>query len=130
MASPYTIAPLVDVGIGATTNIMDGETGRTLVAPAQIQIALNRENVNVLYNVFIGSERVLVNGRTAVQAALGVMPILPDDNLITSFGQAGDEIVINAQNNDAVASEARAIVRVPEVDDVILQRAFAMAQGA
>jgi len=130
MAVPYTMTRVQDVGIGATENIIQGLTGRSLVAPARVQIALNRENVNVSFTVLIGSERVMLNGAAAVQATAGVLPILPDDMYIDSFGRAGDEIIIDATNVDAAASEARAIVKVTELDDVALQRAMNAMQGA
>lgn len=127
MAVPYTMTRVQDVAIGATENIIQGLTGRSLVAPSRVQIALNRENVNVSFTVLVGSERVMLNGAAAVQATAGVLPILPDDMYIDTFGKPGDEIIVDATNVDAAASEARVIIKVTEVDDVILQRAMNMA---
>jgi len=121
MASPYTITPVEDVAAAKTKNLLEGQTGRTLVAPSRVKIALNRESVDVSFDVFIGSERVMVQGAAAINTVSGDIPILPDDILIDSFGQAGDEIVINATNVNAAAQEARAIVQVAEVDDATLQ---------
>jgi len=130
MASPYTISRVQDVGIGATENIIQGLTGRTLVAPSRVQIALNRENVNVSFTVLVGAERVMLDGGARVNPTAGDLPILPDDLIIDTFGRGGDEIVINANNADAAASEARVIIKVTELDDVALQRAMNIAQGA
>jgi len=121
MASPYTITRVQDVGISATENIIEGQTGRTLVAPSRVKIALNREGVDVSFDIFIGSERVLVNGASRINTTVGDIPILPDDIVIDTFGGAGDEIVINATNVNAAAQEARAVIQVAEVDDASLQ---------
>lgn len=121
MASPYTIVRVEDVAAVTTSNIIEGQTGRSLVAPSRVKIALNRESVDVSYDVFIGSERVMVNGASAINALAGDIPILPDDILIDTFGNQGDEIVINATNVNAAAQEARVIVQVAEVDDASLQ---------
>jgi len=125
MAAPYTIIPVVDVPLTTTQNIMEGETGRVLENPSQIKIALNRETVAIFYDIFVGAKRVLVNGSAAVNATGGDIPILPDDIVVNTFGDAQDEIVINARNTDgAAAREARAVVQVTEVDDVALNLAI------
>ncbi len=121
MGSPYTITRVEDVAAGTTSNIIAGQTGRTLVAPSRVRIAMNREGVDVSYDVFVGGERAMVNGASAVDTVLGNIPILPDDRIIDTFGQAGDEIVINATNVNVAAQEARVIVEVAEVDDASLQ---------
>lgn len=121
MASPYTITRVEDVANGTTSNIIEGQTGRTLTAPARVKIAINREGVDVSFDIFVGSERVMVNGAAAINTVLGDIPILPDDVIIDTFGKAGDEIVINATNVNAAAQEARVVVQVAEVDDASLQ---------
>jgi len=121
MASPYTITPVEDVAAGTTSNIVEGQTGRTLIAPSRVKIALNREGVDVTYDIFVGSERVLVNGAARLNTTAGDIPILPDDIVVDTFGKAGDEIVINATNVNAAAQEARAVIQVAEVDDASLQ---------
>jgi len=131
MAAPYTVIPIVDVPLSETSNIMEGQTGRVLENPSRIRIALNRETVAITYDIFVGAKRVLVRGAAAVNATAGDVPILPDDVVIDTFGDAQDEIVINANNSDgAAAREARAIVQVTEVDDAALQAGMANLAGS
>jgi len=130
MAFPYTIPTLTDVAAATITNLLTGLKGRVLSAPSRVQIALNSELVTDRVSVLIGGENVLDNGRVTTVAGGGVMPTLPDDNIITTFGNTGDEIIINGSNSAGAASEIRAIVRVTEVDDVILAKVMAEADIA
>lgn len=124
MAAPRTITNITDVGIGATESLIAGEQGRTLMEPSRVQIYANQENVNVSFTITIGADQVASAAAASIQATAGVMPIAPDDLLVDSFGDRGDEIVIRAQNTDAAASEARVRVLVTPLDDVTLQRAM------
>lgn len=121
MGSPYTITRVQDVAASSTENIIEGLTGRTLVAPSRVQIALNRESVDVTYDIFIGSERAMVQGASAINTVSGDIPILPDNLYVDTFGNAGDEIILNATNVNAAAQEARTIIQVTEVDDASLK---------
>jgi len=125
MAGPYTISTLNDVPAATTENLLTGLRGRVLAAPSRVQIALNSELATDRISVLVGSDNVLDNARVTTVAGGGIMPILPDDNIITTFGNAQDEIIINGFNSAGAASEIRAIVRVTEIDDVALQRAMA-----
>jgi len=122
MASPYTITRVESIAAAKTANIIAGQTGRTLVAPSRVIIALNRQVVEILFDIFIGSERVMVQGSAAINTVAGDIPILPDNVYIDTFGNAGDEIILNATNTNAAAKEARAVIIVTEVDDVALQQ--------
>jgi len=124
MASPYTITRVEDVAPGTISNIIEGQTGRSLVAAARVKIAINREGVDVSFDIFIGSERVMVNGAAPINTVLGDVPILPDDILVDTFGKQGDEIVVNANNSNAAAQEARVVIQVAEIDDASLQKAM------
>lgn len=124
MGSPKTITNITDVGIGATASLLAAEAGRTLQEPSRVKIYANQENVNVSFTITIGAEQVASAAVAAIQAAVGVMPIVPDNLLVESFGDVGDEIVIRAQNTDAAASEARVTVFVTPIDDVTLLRAM------
>lgn len=124
MAGPYTITNLTDVGIAATASLLAAEPGRVLPEASRVRCYANRENVNVLFDATVGAARVTSRAPAVVQATVGVMPIIPDNLLFDTFGDAGEEIVILAGNNDAAASEARVIVLVTPVDDAALQRAM------
>jgi len=127
MANPYTIATLNDVAIASTENLLTGLKGRVLAAASRVQLAFNSELVTDRVSVIIGSDNVLDNARVTTVAGGGIMPILPDDNIVTTFGEAGDEIIVNGFNPAGAASEIRVIVRVTEIDDVILAKAMAEA---
>jgi len=127
MANPYTISTLNDVAIGATENLLTGLKGRVLAAPSRVQISFNSELVTDRVSVIIGSDNVLDNARVTTVAGAGIMPSIRDDTIVTTFGNAGDEIIINGFNPAGALSEIRAIVRVTELDDVILLKAMAEA---
>ncbi len=124
MGAPRTITNITDVAIGATASLIEGEQGRTLQEPSRVRIYANQENVNVSFTITIGADQVASAATSAIQATLGVMPITPNDLLVESFGDGGDEIVIRAQNTDAGASEARVRVMITPIDDVALLRAM------
>jgi len=132
MAAPYTLSVVRDVAASSSENIIEGQSGETLGERSRVMIALNREDVNITFDVFIGGERVMVNGGAAINATVGDIPILPDDIIIDSFGKSGDKIVIRATNAEAALNEARAVVKITPIDDVILQEAMdrASALGA
>jgi len=125
MASPYTISTLNVVPIATSENLLTGLKGRVLAAPSRVQIAYNSELVTDRVSVLIGGENVLDNARVTTVAGSGIMPTLPDDNMTTTLGDTGDEIIINAFNPSAATSEIRVIVRVTEIDDVALLKAQA-----
>jgi len=127
MARPYTISTLNDVPAATTENLLTGLKGRVLAAPSRVQIAFNSELATDRISVLLGSDSVLDNARVTTVAGGGIMPTLPDDNIVTSFGMTGDEIIINGFNSAGAASEIRAIVRVTEIDDVALANAMAAA---
>lgn len=127
MASPYTISTISDVPAATTVNLLTGLKGRVLSNGSRIQIAFNSELATDRISVLIGGENVLDNARITTVAGGGIMPVLPDDNIITTFGNPQDEIIINGFNPAGAASEIRAIVRVTEIDDVALAKAMAEA---
>jgi len=77
--------------------------------------------------VLIGEANVGENLDVQLATTSGDMPSLRDDLFIRSFGKPGDEMIINATNNDAAAQEARVIIRVTEIDDVVLLQALGVA---
>ena len=124
MAGPYTMSVIEDVALNSVSNILRNQRGRTLQEASQVKIYANREDVDVSFNVLVGAESVLEDGVAAINATAGVGPIIPDDLLINTFGQAGDEIVVRARNVNAAAREARVTIFVTPVDDVALQKAM------
>lgn len=119
-----TLTNITDVGIDATASLLLDEPGRVLTEPSRVKIYANQENVNVSYTITVGTEQVAVDAPAAIQAAAGVMPIVPDNIIVDTFGGPGAEIVIRARNVDAAASEARVMVFVTPIDDAALQAAM------
>ncbi len=129
---PVSIAAIVDIPLsGRVANVFANLGGRTLTEPSIVLVALNRETVDVLAGVSIGGTEVLpANSAVTVQATVGVMPVLPDDIIVTSAGQAGDEIIITGTNADAAAPrELRAIAKIIPVEDQAVLAAVATVQG-
>jgi len=124
MAGPYTITNITDVAIAGTASLLNGEPGRVLPEASRVRCYANREVVGLLLDSTVGSERITSRAPSALQATVGVMPVVPDDLLFDTFGNAGDEIVIIAANSDAAAREARVLLFVTPVDDFALQRAM------
>jgi len=89
-----------------------------------ILIALNGETTDVTAGVNIGGEQALIDGSgVTIQAAVGVLPILPDDQLVVTFGGIGNQVTVSGANADAAAArELRSIARIFEVDDFITAR--------
>jgi len=122
---PYTLTAINDIALsGQVQNIFSDQQGRTLPQASMVLIALNGESVDVTAGVNIGGEQVLEAGsRVTLQATVGDLPIIPDDQLVVTFGNAGQEIIVSGRNVDAAASrELRAIIRVFPTDDFVLAR--------
>jgi len=122
MASPYTLSAITDIALSdSVENIFADQRGIQLAAASMVLIALNAESVDVTAGVNIGGEQALKDGSTVtVQATVGVLPILPDDQMVVTFGKQGNQITVSGRNADgAAARELRGIVRVFEMDDFI-----------
>ena len=132
MAEPYTLTAISDVPLSESDNdLLDGQRGRTLTEPSLVEIYLNAEDVDITMGVTIGAVDVLSAGsRVTLEALVGRLPSIQDDRLVSTFGLAGNEIIISARNADAAAAnEARAIVKVTAVEDVDLMNAVRNASG-
>lgn len=128
MARPKTITAVSDVPAGETISILEGKQGRRLTGPAVILVSLNREAVGLNLEVTVGSEQVLPSGAVTVNATASELPSIRDDTIIETQGVNGEEVLIRAQNTTAGPLEARAVVRIFELDDRALIL-FMKAQG-
>lgn len=126
MPPPYSVASVISVAAGKTTNLLTGLRGRTLLEPSHVRIYANREVVDIEYTVTIGSEAVGQNLPAPINTVAGDTPSTRDDLIVDSFGGAADEIIIDAKNANAAAKEARVIVFVTPIDDNMLARAAGM----
>ena len=125
MARPYSMTIINDIPLGETVqNLLAGLRGRTLAGPSLVEVFANVEDVDVSLGITVGATEALPAGsRATLQATVGVLPSTRDDKIVGTFGKRGDEIVIQAVNGDAVvAAEARVIVWVTEIDDVVMKR--------
>jgi len=132
MGSPYTLVAISD--IPATDNVEDlfvGKRGRRLTDAALVEIAINGEDVDLTAGATVGTTEILSAGsRITLQATVGILPIFPDDVLISTFGNSGDEIIVSGVNADAaVAAELRAVAQVTAISDVALRRAALQGIG-
>lgn len=127
MGRPYSMTVINDVALASTVqNILAGLRGRTLQNSSMVEVFMNAEDVDMSVGVTVGATEALPAGsRVTLNATVGVMPSTRDDRVVRTFGNRGDEIVIQAVNGDAAAAaEIRAIVWVTEIDDVALANAI------
>lgn len=123
MAGPYTITNITDVPLSSTSSLLTAERGRTLAEASRVKIYANRETSNIVFNITVGADQVNSDAPAKINATVGDSPLIPDDLIADTFGDAGAEIVILARNADAAAArEARVIVFVIPVDDDALQQ--------
>lgn len=120
MARPYTISVIEDVAAASTSSILRNSRGITLVEPSRIQLYANRESTEITMNITVGADIVLEDGFPTVLATAGIGPIVPDDIMVDSFGDTGDEIIVRARNTAAAdAREARVLIRVTPIGDIV-----------
>lgn len=127
MAAPIVLIDRVSVAANAETNIVEGRKGTTLTGPSQITFYLNRAAVGITFTGFVGSQGIFERAGAAVDATAGQTPSFQDDRVVTTFGNQGDLIVLNAANSTAGALEAGFIVQITEIDDAVLQSAMEQA---
>lgn len=129
-ASGYSLAAVATVPAGgAVQNIVKDLPGVKLSAPSKVEIFLTRSVVEVQIQVTVGGTNVYPQGPANISLIAGSLPSTQDDRVITVFGQASDEILIAAFNTNAADQEARALVKVLPIDDVILASAIRMRRG-
>lgn len=127
--TPYNIAGINDLAAGLVINLLSGLEGRTLPENALVAIFANQELVTGSFQCTIGGTQVVIQGTPAtVQAVVGTMPVLPDDLLVITAGEKGDEIILNYTNGGGAAAEGRFKVFVVPTGAAMLLK-FAQAQG-
>jgi len=128
--SPYTIRGINDLAASGRTNVIQGEKGRVLPLQAFVVAVVNQEAVSGSWQMTVGGTEVVPPGSPGtLQATVGVMPIVPDDVLIVTMGDVGEEIILQYSNGDgAAAREGRFMIFVIPITAVLLLR-FAQNQG-
>lgn len=121
-ADGYTLTAVFDVPLtGNEANILGQQPGVTLPGAAEnlflLQMFLTRESVDVTLGITVGGTSVLTSPSPVnIDTTVGSLPSYQDDRVIEVIAQGGDDIVISANNVNAAAQEARAMVIVTPID--------------
>jgi len=131
MAVPVAFTAVNDIPLADTVvDIVANVPGAILAEKSLVQIALNGETTDIRGQISIGGQQVLPESRVSVQATVGVLPVTPDDIIVTSFGDAGNQITIKGTNLDgAAAREIRAKVQTFPTSDIFLMSQALRAVG-
>lgn len=129
-SSPYNIATINDLAANGNENLLQGLKGRTLPMEAFVIAFANQEAVTGSWQVTVGATEIVIpNTPATLEAAVGVMPTLPDDMLFLTMGEKGDEIIVNYSNGDgAAAREGRINLFVVPIPALLLLK-FAQNEG-
>lgn len=131
MAVPVALTEVTDIPLSdSIVDVIANIPGAVLAEKSMVQIAINGETVDVRAQVSIGGQQVLPESRVTVQATVGVLPITPDDILVTSFGNANNQITVKGTNLDgAAAREIRIKVQTFPTSDIMLMSQALRAVG-
>jgi len=122
MARPYTLTVINDIPLSSTVqNLLEGRSGRILDEPSRVRIYATRETVDVTMGETLGREEILPAGSvTNISTVIGSLPSRQDDLITETFGNGGEEIIVQGVNADAAAArELRLLVDVKAVTDII-----------
>jgi len=121
MARPYSIIVIETIPTSTDRpNVIEGRRGRVLDEPSRVRYYASRQTVDVSTGFTMGMQEVVTVGSPAnLNATVGVLPSRQDDLLSETFGDTGEEIIIQGSNADAVtARELRVLVDVVAVADI------------
>lgn len=101
------------VGIGATVNnVLTGKFGRVLQEPSKVTVAITAQLVTAFATVIVGRE-ILMDGQEL--DATNAAPRNPEDVLVQTFGERGDEIIVKVRNANAATNIVRSKVFTEQV---------------
>jgi len=131
MAVPVALTEVNDIPLSSTVvDVIANIPGSVLAEKSLVQLAINGETVDIRAQVSIGGQQVLPESRVTVQATVGVLPVTPDDILITSFGLANNQITVKGTNLDgAAAREIRIKMQSFPTSDIQLMSQALRAVG-
>jgi len=131
MGVPVAFTVVNDIPLSSTVvDIAANIPGAILAERSLVQVALNGETVDIRGQISVGSQQVLPESRVSVQATVGVLPVTPDDIIITTFGMRNNQITIKGTNLDgAAAREIRAKVQTFATSDIQLMSQALRAVG-
>jgi len=122
MARPYTITIVEDIPQASTVqNLVEGRSGRVMDEPSRVRVYATRETVDVTLGFVFGREEILPAGSvTNISTVIGSLPSRQDDLITETFGDTGNEIIIQGVNADAAAArELHLLIDVTAVDDIM-----------
>ncbi len=96
------------VGIGAVVaNVLVGKFGRVLGENSKVSIAVTAQLVSLFVTVLVGSDIIIEDQEVP---ATNAPPRNPEDILVQTVGQLGDEIIVKLRNANAATNDSRVSV--------------------
>jgi len=117
---PVVIGVIEDMAIGAAgVDILRDEADALLTEPSYIAVFANREVVEILTQVKVGTEEVRALAGVPINTVVGDDPGLAALTCIyRGLGKAGERVQLNTNNSNAAAKEMRANVFIASLEDV------------
>lgn len=120
MPIPSVITLRLDLAIGASgLDVLTDFAQAKLKEASVVQIFMNRESVDVTAQVKVGDVEVMPQGPSAINATVGDVPLVPDDLIVNTIGNAGDQIQVLGTNVNAAAQEIGLIVKIVALEDAL-----------
>ncbi len=122
MSVPVALTEVNDIPLSSTVvDVIANIPGSALAEKSLVQIAINGETVDIRAQVSVGGQQVLPESRVTVQATVGVLPVTPDDIVLTTFGEANNQITVKGTNLDgAAAREIRIKLQTFPTSDILM----------
>lgn len=96
------------VGIGAVVaNVLQGKFGRVLGENSKVSVAITAELISLFATVLVGSEIIIEDQEVPNTNA---SPRNPEDVLVQTVGQVGDEIIVKVRNANLATNDSRVTV--------------------
>lgn len=131
MAVPVALTSITDIALSSTVvDVIANIPGSVLAEKSLVQIQANGETTDIRAQISVGGAQVLPESSVTVQATVGVLPVTPDDTVITTFGNANNQITIKGTNLDAAAArELRIKLQTFPTSDIELMAQALRAVG-
>jgi len=101
------------VGIGAVVaNVLVGKFGRVLGENAKISVGVTGELASLFATVLVGND-IIMEDQEVPNTNASVRN--PEDILVQTVGQVGDEIIVKLRNANAATNDARTSVFIEPI---------------
>lgn len=105
MAVPVALTAVEDIPLSSTiVDVIANIPGSVLAEQSLVQIQANGETSDIRAQISVGGQQVLPESRVTVQATVGILPVTPDDTIITTFGKGNEQVTIKGTNLDGAAA--------------------------